>query len=235
MKIMAKENNWTVNRVKAVVMKAIGVRSDVVSISDVSVSSGGYYSVDIEGDIFSDELNKIACGVRDKFINVSANCEGELNLFFKPDNRDPKEFGYTDDDKDDEPEPEEEDRPLTAIPDDMRHTARFPDSEDVIIPGTEQRVSNTEQCQQIMKWMQETGHMPIVYVRLDDGVHVEVSEVYDRRIKAVIKEGKAIGADARRYTFDEGGDLWPIGSDICIRATCDETGRSDMYGLSFFV
>ena len=231
---MAKENNWTADRVKSVVTKAMGGRSDAVSISDVSVSSGGYYSVDIEGEIFSDELNEIARGVRDKFINVSANYEGELNLFFKPDNSDPKEFGDTDDDDYDYQEPEE-DRLLTAIPDDMRHTDRFPDSEDVIIPGTEQRVSNTEQCEQIMKWMQDTGHMPIVYVRLDDGVHVEVSDVYDRRIKAVIQEGKAIGADARRYTFDNGGDLWPIGGDICIRATCEETGRSDMYGLSFFV
>ena len=232
---MAKENNWTADRVKAVVMKAMGVRSDAVSISDVSVSSGGYYSVDIEGEIFSDELNEIVRGVRDKFINVSANCEGELNLFFKPDNSDPKEFGDTDDDDDDYQKPEEEDRPLTAIPDDMRHTDRFPDSEDVIIPGTEQPVSNTAQCQQIMKWMQDTGHMPIVYMRLDDGVHVEVSDVYDRRIKAVIQEGKAIGADARRYTFDKDSEPWPIGSDICVRATCDETGRSDMYGLSFFV
>ena len=90
-------------------------------------------------------------------------------------------------------------------------------------------------AEQILKWMWETGHMPIVYLWLDDGVHVEVSDVYDRRIKAVIQKGKAIGADARSYTFDEGGDLWPIGSDICIRATCEETGRSDMYGLNFFV
>lgn len=155
-------------------------------------------------------------------------------LFFQPGRSDDESLDNDDDDYDYQ-ESEEEDRPLTAIPDDMRHTDRFPDAVDIVIPGTEQRVSNTEQCEQIMKWMQDTGHMPIAYVRLDDGVHVEVSDVYDRRIKAVIQEGKAIGADARRYTFDEGGDLWPIGSDICVRATCEETGRSDMYGLSFFV
>lgn len=128
---------------------------------------------------------------------------------------------------------QEEQKP--CIPGDMRHAARFPDSEDVIIPGTEQRVSNTEMCQQIVAWMKETGHMPIVYIRLEDGVHVEVSEVYDRRIKAVIAEGKAIGADARRYTFDKDSEPYPICSDICVRATCDETDRSDLYGLSFFV
>lgn len=192
-----------------------------------------YFTVKFNNDINLSTVNEIARKVGCKYISIGAE-DDYPTLFFQPGRSDDESWDNDDDDYD-EPEPEEEDRPLTAIPDDMRHTARFPDSEDVIIPGTEQRVSNTEQCQQIMKWMQDTGHMPIVYVRLDDGVHAEVSDVYDRRIKAVIHEGKAIGADARRYTFDEGGDLWPIGSDICVRATCDETGRSDMYGLSFFV
>ena len=226
-----KKNNWTVNRVKAVVTKAMGSRSGQVSISDVRKLGGGYYSVDLKGEIFPAELSEIARGVRDKFVCVSASDYGELNLYFKTDSTAPNEF---DDAADDNQEPEEEET-TPRIPDDMRHTSRFPDAEDIVIPGTERRVSNTEMCEQILKWMQETGHMPFVYLRLDDGVHVEVSEVYDRRIKAVIQEGKAIGADARRYTFDKNSKPYPIGSDICVRATCDETGRSDMYGLSFFV
>jgi len=228
---MAKEKNWTADRVKAIVEKAIEGRSDAVCIRDVSMTDSGYFAVELAGSIYTDELNEISRGVCDRLIDVSATDYDEIQLFFKPGNHDPKEF----DDYDDYDYQEQDEDTTPRIPDDMRHTDRFPDSEDVIIPGTEQRVSNTEQCRQIMKWMQQTGHMPIVYLRLDDGVHVEVSEVYDRRIKAVIQEGKAIGADANRYTFDEGGDLWPIGGDICIRATCEETGRSDMYGLSFFV
>lgn len=188
-----------------------------------------YFTVKFNNDIGLSTVNKIARKVGSKYITIGAE-DDYPTLFFQPGRSDDESW---DDDDYDYQEQEEDTTP--RIPDNMRHTDRFPDAEDIVIPGTEQRVSNTEMCEQILKWMRETGRMPIVYLRLDDGVHVEVSEVYDRRIKAVIANGKAIGADARRYTFDEGGDLWPIGSDICVRATCDETGRSDMYGLSFFV
>ncbi len=233
-RIMANEKNWTADRVKAIVKKAIEGRSDAVCIRDVRVTDSGYFAVELAGSIYTDELNEISRGVCDRLINVSATDYDEIQLFFKPGNHDPKEFDDNDDYDDYDYQEQDEDT-TPRIPDNMRHTDRFPDAEDIVIPGTEQRVSNTEMCEQILKWMQDTGHMPIVYVRLDDGVHVEVSDVYDRRIKAVIQEGKAIGADARRYTFDKDCKPWPIGGDICVRATCDETGRSDMYGLSFFV
>ena len=219
---------------KAIVNKSIKARGDEISIREVTMTDSEFCSVELVGEIFTDELNEISRGVCDRSIIVSAIDEDVIQLFFEPGRHDPKEFDSNDDHEDYDCQVSEEDA-TPRIPDDMRHTDRFPDAEDMVIPDTEQRVSNTEMCEQIKKWMQETGHMPIVYLRLDDGVHVEVSEVYDRRIKAVIEVGSAIGADARRYTFDEGGDLWPIGSDICVRATCDETGRSDMYGLSFFV
>ena len=231
---MAKEKNWTADRVMAIVEKAIEGRSDEVCIRDVSMTNSGYFAVRLAGSIYTDELNEISRCVCDSPLLFRAIDNDEIHLFFKPGNHDPKEFDDNDDYDDNDYQEQDEDT-TPRIPDNMRHTDRFPDAEDIVIPSTEQRVSNTEMCEQILKWMWETGHMPIVYLWLDDGVHVEVSDVYDRRIKAVIQKGKAIGADARSYTFDEGGDLWPIGSDICIRATCEETGRSDMYGLNFFV
>lgn len=227
---MAKEKNWTADRVKAIVKKAIKSRSDEVSISDVSMTLSGYCSVELSGDIFTDELNEISRGVCDRLISVSAIDADMIQLYMKPGNHDPKEF----DDDDDEQEPEDEDR-MPRIPDNMRHTDQFPDSEDIIIPGTEVRRGNTEQNEQIMAWMAETGHTPIVYIRLEDGVHVEVSELFDRKVKAVLSEGRAVGGDGRKYTFDKPDHLFPVGSDICTRATCEETGRSDVYGLTFFV
>ena len=173
-----------------------------------------YFTVKFNNDIDLSTVNEIARKVGSKYITIGAE-DDYPTLFFQPGQNDNEDWDTADNDDHDYQEPEEESAP--ALPDNMRHTDRFPDAEDIVIPGTEQRVSNTEMCEQILKWMQETGHMPIVYLRLDDGVHIE------------------IGADARRYTFDKDSKPWPIGSDICVRATCDETGRSDMYGLSFFV
>lgn len=188
-----------------------------------------YFTVKLNNSISLSTINAIARKVGSTYIVVGAE-DDMLTLFFKPGVCNDSDF----DDDDDYQELREDDTP--AIPTNMRHTDQFPDAEDIVIPGTEQRVGNTEQNEQIVAWIKETGHMPLVYIRLDDGVHVEVSNVFDRRIKAVLAEGKAIGADARRYIFEKGGsDLWPIGGDICVRAICDETGRSDMYGLSFFV
>lgn len=229
--MITNKRNWSADDVQEAIEQVISCERGL-EVTEVEPFEE-YFTVKFNNDIVLSTVNKIARKVGCKYISIGAE-DDYPTLFFRPALGDDENWNNDDDDYDYQ-EPAEEDRFLTAIPDDMRHTDRFPDSEDVIIPGTEQRVSNTEQSKQIMKWIQETGHMPIVYVRLDDGVHAEVSDVYDRRIKDVIQEGKAIGVDARRYTFDEGGDLWPIGSGICIRATCEETGRSDMYGLSFFV
>lgn len=225
------KRNWSADDVQEAIEQVIGAERGL-EVTDVEPFKE-YFTVKFNNDIDLSTVNEIARKVGCKYITIGAE-DDYPTLFFQPGRSDDESCDNDNDDYDCQVS-EEEEGATPRIPDNMRHTDRFPDAEDIVIPGTEQRVSNTEMCEQIVKWMQETGHMPIVYVRLDDGVHVEVSEVYDRRIKAVIREGKAIGADARRYTFDEGGDLWPIGSDICVRATCDETGRSDMYGLSFFV
>ena len=155
---------------------------------------------------------------------VSAEEYNEIGLFFR----------IPDADKagSDEDEPEEA---APAIPADMRHKEEFYDSEDIVIPGTELKRSNTEQNEQIMAWMKETGHYPIVYLRLDDGVHVEVSDIYDQKVRDVLERGEAVGGDGRKYKIENPDNIFPIGSSICVRATCIETGRGDVYGLDFFV
>jgi len=225
------EKNFTATGIEIMVEEAINECNERgVSVESVEPYED-YFTVKLNNDVNLSTLNAIARKVGSKYMSVGSE-DDRLTLFFKPGQSEDSDF---DDDDDDYQELHEEDA-APSIPDNMRHTDRFPDAEDVVIPGTEQRVSNTEQCEQIVAWMKETGRMPLVFVRLDDGVHVEVSDVFDCRIKAVLAEGHAIGADARRYTFEKGGsDLWPIGGDICVRAICDETGRSDMYGLSFFV
>lgn len=223
------KKNFTATCIETMVEEVIAEQNENgVSVESVEPYED-YFTVKLNNSVELSTLNAIARKVGSKYMNVDSE-DDMLTLFFKPGICSDDDF----DDDDDYQELREDDTP--AIPENMRHTDRFPDAEDIVIPGTEQRVSNTEQSEQIMAWMKETGHMPLVYIRLDDGVHVEVSEVFDRRIKAVLAEGKAVGADARRYTFEKGGsDLWPICGDICVRAICDETGRSYMYGLSFFV
>ena len=224
------EKIFTATGIETMVEEVIAEHENGVSVESVEPYED-YFTVKLNNDVSLSTLNAIARKVGSKYITVGTE-DDMLTLFFKPGIC--SDDYLDDDDTDDYQELREDETP--AIPDDMRHIDRFPDAEDIVIPGTEQRVSNTEQCEQIVAWMKETGRMPIVYIRLDDGVHVEVSDVFDRRIKAVLAEGHAIGADARRYTFEKGGsDFWPIGGDICVRAICDETGRSDMYGLGFFV
>ena len=90
-------------------------------------------------------------------------------------------------------------------------------------------------CDQIKTWMKETGDIPIVYLRLDDGVHIEVSDIYECKVRDILERGQAVGADGRRYSIEQPDNIFPVGSSICVRATCIETGRSDIYGLDFFV
>lgn len=206
-------------------------RAEVADV-DVPKDKSCSTTVFIRGDIFLNELNDIGRAFGDDSILVAAgDSSDEIALYLCP-SRDPDLNNLTEAD-DDECDWGEQKTP--CIPADIRHVGRFPDSEDIIIPGTKCNVSNTEMCQQIVDWMKETGHTPIVFIRLEDGVHAEVSKVYDLRIKDMLTRGKAIGADARRYTFDKSSFPYPIGGSICVRVTCDETGRSDMYSLEFFV
>jgi len=116
----------------------------------------------------------------------------------------------------------------------LYHKDQFYDVQDVVIPGTKERRSRTEENEQVINWMKETGRIPITYMRERDGVHVEVSKIFEAKVKDVLQRGTAIGADGRKFTIENPDNLFPIGSDICVRAT-PEGGTSDAYSLDFFV
>ena len=219
----------SIDEIERLVENAISEERGVTVESVEPNSDGDYCTVIIGGDVWLKTLKAIAKAVGDEPI-IGGEDSGQLNLFFRIPDAD--EVGSGDDDDDDYDEPEENRKP--AIPDDMRHKDEFYDSEDVLMPGTEMNCSNTEQCEKIKAWMKETGHYPIVYVRLDDGLHVEVSDIYDRKVSDLLERGEAVGGDGRKYKI-ETDNLLAIGGSICVRATCIETGRSDAYGLDFFV
>lgn len=218
------ERKMTIGEVKQIVEKVLSEEKSDATISSIKPNSGGdYCTVILGGDVWLNVLKGIAEAVGDEPI-VSGEEYNEISLFFRIPDAD--KAGVDND------EPEES---APAIPDDMRHKEEFYDSEDIVIPGTELKRSNTEQNEQIMAWMKETGHYPIVYIRLDDGVHVEVSDIYDQKVRDVLERGEAVGGDGRKYKIENSDNIFPIGDSICVRATCIETGRGDVYGLDFFV
>ena len=219
----------TIDEVERIVENAIIQESGLTVVSVEPNSDGDYCLVILEGDVWLKTLNAIAKAVGDTLI-IGGENNGQVNLFFRIPDADKVGTGYDDDDDDDEPEEDA----APAIPDYMRHKEEFYDSEDVVIPGTEKNCGNTDQCEKIKAWMKETSHIPIVYVRLEDGLHVEVSDIYDRKIRDVLERGEAVGGDGRKYKIENPDDIFPIGGSICVRATCIETGRNDAYGLDFF-
>lgn len=218
------ERKMTIDKVKQLVENVLSENSGVTVESIEPNRDGDYCTVILYGDVDLHVLNDIAKSVGDEPI-ISGEDYSQINLFFRIPDADKAGIGYDNHEKKSAP----------AIPDDMRHKEEFYDSEDIVIPGTEVKRSNTEQNEQIMAWMKETGHYPIVYIRLDDGVHVEVSDIYDQKVHDVLERGEAVGGDGRKYKFENPENIFPIGSSICVRATCIETGRGDVYGLDFFV
>lgn len=217
----------SINEVEALV-KNVLIREDSTTVLSVEPSSSGdYCTVILDGDVMLETLRVLAKTVGDEPI-IGGEDSGRISLFFRIPDAD--KVGGGDDDDD---EPEEDRKP--AIPGYMRHKDEFYDSEDVVIPGTEMNCSYTEQCEKIKAWMKETGHYPIVYVRLEDGLHVEVSDIYNRKVSDVLERSEVVGGDGRKYKVENPDDLLAIGGSICVRATCIETGRNDAYGLDFFV
>lgn len=216
----------SIDEIERLVENAIE-ENGVAVVSVEPNSDGDCCTVILEGDLGISTLMAIAKAVGDYPI-IGGESYNQINLFFRIPDSD--EVGCDDDDDD---EQEEERKP--AIPDYMRHKDEFYDSEDVLMPGTEMNCSNTEQREKIKAWMKETGHYPIVYVRLNDGLHVEVSDIYDRKVSDVLKREEVVGGDGRKYKIENPDELLAIGSSICVRATCIETGRNDAYGLDFFV
>lgn len=214
----------SMNEVEALV-KNVLIKEDSTTVLSVEPSSSGDYCYMIlDGDVTLETLRVLAKAVGDEPI-IGGEERGELWLIFRIPDAD--NVGSGDDDQEDERKP--------AIPDGMRHKDEFYDSKDVVIPGTEMNCSNTEQCEKIKAWMKETGRYPIVYLRLDDGLHVEVSDIYDRKAKDVLTRDEVVGYDGRKYKLENPDNLFPVGSSICVRATCIETSRGDVYGLDFFV
>ena len=223
------ERKMTIGEVEQIVEKVLSENACDANVESVEPNSAGdYCTVILGGDVWLSVLKGIAEAVGDESIVISGEEYNEISLFFRIPDADKAVVGGGGYDNH-----EEESAP--AIPADMRHKEKFYDSEDIVIPGTEVKRSNTEQNEQIMAWMKETGHYPIVYLRLDDGVHVEVSNIYDQKVRDVLERGEAVGGNGRKYKIENPDNIFPIGDSICVRATCIETGRSDVYGLDFFV
>ena len=216
----------TTGEVEQIVEKVLSENKCGATVASVEPNSvGDYCTMVLNGDVWLNVLKGIAEVVGDEFI-ISGEDYNQINLFFRiPDADKAGVGGYN----------KSEENAAPAIPSDMRHKEDFYDSEDIVIPGTELKRSRTEENEQVVAWMKETGHYPIVYIRLDDGVHVEVSDIYDQKVRDVLERGEAVGGDGRKYKIENPDNIFPIGSSICVRATCIETGRGDAYGLDFFV
>ena len=218
------ERKMTIGEVEQLVENVLSEKSDVTVASVEPNSDGDYCTVILDGGVGLDDLNAIAKAVGDEPI-ISGEDYNEISLFFRIPDADKAGIGYDNHEK----------KAAPAIPFDMRHKEKFYDSEDIVIPGTEVKRSRTEENEQVVAWMKETGHYPVVYLRLDDGVHVEVSDIYDKKVRDVLERGEAVGGDGRKYKIENPENIFPIGDSICVRATCIETGRGDVYGLDFFV
>jgi len=220
------ERKMTIGEVEQIVEKVLSENACDATVESVEPNSDGdYCTVILGGDVWLSVLKGIAEAVGDESIVISGEEYNEISLFFHIPDADKAGVGCG----------SHEEKAAPAIPDDMRHKYKFYDSEEIVIPGTEVKRSRTEENEQVVAWMKETGHYPIVYIRLDDGVHVEVSDIYDLKVRDVLKRGEAVGGDGRKYKIENPDNIFPIGSSICVRATCIETGRGDVYGLDFLV
>jgi hypothetical protein len=217
----------TIEEIKGIIDDAIEDHG-VTVVSVDQTKDGEYCSVVLEGDMGIGSLNAIVDAVGDDPI-ISGEEYDRINLFFRmPDEGETGKGSGTS---------KLHTGAVTApaIPDYLRHRDRFYDSVDVVIPGTEKNYGNTDQRDRVMAWMRETNHIPIMCIRLEDGVHAEISDIYARKVRYVLERGEAVAGDGSKYTIEEPGNIFPIGDSICVRATCTETGRSDIYGLDFFV
>lgn len=181
----------------------------------------GYFMVEVDGNMSLAMLTAVSQAFDDDHLCVTSLMDGNLGMLIDASR-------LEDGCEEEQPQP-------PTLPDDMRHKDRFPDAREVVIPGTRENRGHTVMCDQIKTWMKETGDIPIVYLRMDDGVHIEVSNIYECKVRDILERGQAVGADGRRYSIEQPDNIFPVGSSICVRATCLATQRSDIYGLDFFV
>lgn len=116
----------------------------------------------------------------------------------------------------------------------LQFKEQFHDARVIVIPGTRQKVSRTQQNEQLNEWMKKTKHIPLQYM-WENGIKVELSDIFEAKIKDALQRGCAIGADGRKYTFEEPDNLFPICSSICVRATPEGEEHGEAYDLTFFV
>lgn len=217
-----EETKTETAKVKETVEKALAswmVHPMVISVEQYLKTN--YFLVKVDGNMSLGMLAAVSKAFDDDHLCVTSWLDGHLGMLI--------DGGRLEEDC-------EEEQPQTpTLPDDMRHRDRFPDAREVVIPGTRENRGHTVMCEQIKSWMKDTGDIPIVYLRLDDGVHIEVSDIYECKVRDILERGQAVGADGRHYMIEQPYNIYPVGSSICARATCIETGKSDIYGLDFFV
>ena len=181
----------------------------------------GYFLVKVDGNMSLGMLAAVSKAFDDDHLCVTSWLDGHLGMLIDAIRL--------------EEDCEEEQPQTPTLPEGMRHRDRFYDAREIVIPGTRENRGHTVMCDQIKAWMKDTGNIPIVYLRMDDGVHVEVSDIYEQKVRDILERGQAIGANGQRYRIEQPDNIFPVGSSICVRATCLATQRSDIYGLDFFV
>jgi hypothetical protein len=231
---MTEKKQWTSDEVMSIMEKAVAEMNGVsVESVERATSDNDYFTAIINGSLNLNELKTIARAIGDDSFLIDAEDYNQISLFFSP--SEPKSDNYDDDYDPYREEREAMEREERRPKIELKHKDRFYDVWDEVVPGTEIHRSRTEECERLMEWIKEINRIPIYFLRMDDGIHCELSDIYNQKVHAVLREGKAVGGDGRIYTLENPDNLFPIGSDICVRATCEETGRSDAYGLSFFV
>ena len=191
--------------------------------------TNGSMVVSINGGMYLSEINAIGELFGDDDILIEADEREYINLFLIP-QKVPVVKSEENQELHEDQDPHIE----------LHHKDRFDDAEELVIPGTETRVGHTEMCEQIMAWVKQSGRYPLYWQRLDDGVHVEVSELADERIKHVLEQREAVGLDGVTYAikFDPANDevsLTAMGGSICAKAEPANGGSTDWYGLDFFI
>ena len=191
--------------------------------------TNGSMVVSINGGMYLSEINAIGELFGNDDILIDADEREYINLFLIP-RKEPDVTSEENQELHEDQEPHIE----------LHHKDRFKDVEELVIPGTETRVGHTEMCEQIMAWVKQSGRYPLYWQRLDDGVHVEVSELADERIKHVLEQREAVGLDGVTYAikFDPATyevSLTAMGGSICAKAEPANGGSTDWYGLDFFI
>lgn len=219
---MEKELKLTKTKVMKAVEQILLDNNSSGDIADVKLpnDSSPCLNITLFGDLFLDEINDIAQAFGDERALITSDEYKALTMTMIPT-------------KDPTAENKEEDDQAPHI--ELHHKDLFPDVQEDILPDTEVKVSNTEMCEQILMWMDETERIPLYYEWCYDGIHVEVSETAEAKMKYVLQNGAGLGMDGRKYTIEKPGNLFPMGGSICVRAIPEGEEHGEAYALDFFI